>query len=81
MHEPYSYPSQQKKQLMFLVWLPLFSCGLSRLNSLSLITAIVALSDGNEDNRALETKLGMCFDAFDFGNRGSLNLDEVVSKT
>ena len=51
----------------------------SRINALSLLTALIAISDASDEKNKLEAKLGLIFDAFDFSHKGSMTMDEMVS--
>ena len=48
------------------------------INSLSLITAIIAVSNASSEKSELDAKLGLIFDSFDFSHKGSISMDEMV---
>ena len=48
------------------------------INALSLLTALIAVSDATSEKQGSTSKLELIFDAFDFGVTGSMSMDELV---
>jgi Ca2+-binding EF-hand superfamily protein len=52
--------------------------GTKVINALSLITAVIAISDASGEKKELNAKLSLIFDSFDFSYKGAITMDEMV---